>query len=112
MSEVLCRACGLCCDGSLFGRVPLAEDERVHLPLAPGGNAFDQPCPAHVDDACTIYETRPRACREFTCRLLARGGPVEPRLATILRVRHLLEHVNDNVDELRRRMDEDFARAT
>ena len=27
--EALCQACGLCCDGSLFSRVPLGVEERV-----------------------------------------------------------------------------------
>ena len=38
----LCGACGLCCDGSLFGRVPLAPDEatparRLRLRVLPTG---------------------------------------------------------------------------
>jgi len=53
----LCRACGLCCDGSLFGRVPLAsaaEVERAkrrHLRVVPSGRSFEQPCAALVATA-------------------------------------------------------------
>jgi len=33
--EDLCRACGLCCDGTLFGLVPVTAEEarRTRLPL-------------------------------------------------------------------------------
>lgn len=74
----LCLQCGLCCDGTLFGRVPLAADDdmehlatwavrqgakREHLPL---------PCAALQDRACIIYPHRPARCKEYRCRLLER----------------------------------------
>ena len=161
----LCGACGLCCDGSLFGRVPLAPDEatpsrRLRLRVLPDGRAFAQPCTALVPgvarpDAraaaaapleplrvCAIYEERPRACAAFACRLYARyrheGGPLEPRLAAVRRVRELVSlldaagvspadfdgdatairargaegaSLEQAFGELSRRLEEDFARA-
>jgi hypothetical protein len=110
--ETLCRSCGLCCDGSLFGRVTLQADE-VHLPV------LEQPCAAHSSSACSIYAERPRACRAFTCRLYERhrreGGPLETRLEAVRRVRALLRIVETTADEaaiadLTRRMETDFAR--
>ncbi len=99
--EALCRSCGLCCDGSLFGRVPLAPSEvsnarKVGLHVIPSGKSFEQPCSALAEDrACTIYASRPAACRSFTCRLFGtharEGGALEPRLAIVRRTRELLD---------------------
>jgi Fe-S-cluster containining protein len=126
----LCQSCGLCCDGSLFGRVTLATEEvaaarRRHLPVLANGSAFEQPCTAlaSLDGAgerrvCSVYRDRPRACRGFVCRLHARhrreGGPLEPRIATVRRVRQLiadLEISGRTPADLTRHLDEDFARA-
>jgi Fe-S-cluster containining protein len=105
----LCGACGLCCNGSLFGRVPLATEEvaparRRRLRVLRDGRAFEQPCTAlvrhvaaaGVDDAhvCGIYDERPKACAAFACRLYVRhrseGGALETRLAAVRRVRELV----------------------
>jgi hypothetical protein len=102
----LCGSCGLCCDGSLFGRVDLEPDEvepaRKHrLRVLQGGKAFEQPCAALASSGtgggprrCTIYDERPLACRRFVCRLydrhLREGGPIEERLAVVRRVRLLV----------------------
>jgi hypothetical protein len=130
----LCRSCGLCCDGSLFGCVTL-EPEELHgarknrLRVLQRGNAFEQPCTAlsTLDEgcACSVYPERPTACRSFTCRLYDRhrreGGPLDVRLEAVRRVRRLLgllEVVTDEearravVAELTRRMEDDFARAS
>jgi Fe-S-cluster containining protein len=145
----LCQSCGLCCDGSLFGRVSLQPEEaeparKLHLRVIASGKAFDQPCVALEADAgyrCSIYLERPLACRTFACRLYDRhrreGGPLEPRLASVRRVRELLAYLEasrpwpgDDEDdvasagpppegdrpteafsELVKRLDEDFARA-
>lgn len=99
----LCQSCGMCCDGSLFGRARLEADEvagarRNRLPVIESGTGFDQPCPAlgpapGGGRACSIYDERPRTCRRFVCRLFARhqqeGGSLEPRLASVRRVREL-----------------------
>lgn len=100
----LCLACGLCCDGSLFGRVPLAAEEleparRRRLHVVASGGAFEQPCAALRDDGggrrpCSIHDARPAACRAFVCRLhdqhRREGGALEPRLAVVRRARELL----------------------
>lgn len=102
---ILCRSCGLCCDGSLFGRVDLEPEEveparRHRLRLVRGDHAFEQPCAAFdtsgpaADRRCFIYDERPRSCHRFTCRLYERyrteGGPVESRIAVVRRVRQLV----------------------
>lgn len=102
----LCRACGLCCDGALFGRVPLAPDEAEPLRRrglrVVGAGALEQPCaalsPSPDDRACTLYDERPAACRAFVCTLHAThaqsGGPLEPRLAVVRRARALLAELD------------------
>lgn len=103
--STLCQSCGLCCDGSLFGRVPLDPEEDVlarrnRLRVLDNGKAFEQPCTALGESSsgarriCSIYDERPLSCRRFTCRLLDRhrreGGPLGPRVAAIQRVRRLV----------------------
>jgi hypothetical protein len=94
----------MCCDGSLFGQVPLAPDEvpgarRNRLPVLDDGRGFRQPCPAlaRAEEggvSCGVYDERPAACRRFACRLFERhraeGGPLEARLALVRRARELL----------------------
>jgi Fe-S-cluster containining protein len=103
----LCQACGLCCDGSLFGRVDLETEEvagarKRHLRIVGSGRSFEQPCCALVMDTrrgsdrrrCSIYEERPLSCRRFVCRLYDKyrrdGGSIEEALSVIRRVRSLL----------------------
>jgi Fe-S-cluster containining protein len=127
--ETLCQSCGLCCDGSLFGRVTLASEEaeparRRHLRVVANGKVFEQPCSALASPdgdkprICSIYWDRPLSCRAFVCRLYERhrreGGPLEPRIAAVRRVRQLiadLEASGRTPADLTRRLDEDFARA-
>ena len=125
--ETLCQSCGLCCDGSLFGLVPLEREEvgvarRHRLHLVDSERGFEQPCSAlSPNGACSIYEERPRACRAFVCRLYDRhrreGGPLEPRLAAVQRVRELLTTLHAkglgpaDLAELQQRLEDDFARA-
>src|SRR4051794_28716191 len=114
--EVLCRSCGLCCDGSLFDSVLLDPEELAvargkRLVVLPRGNAFDQPCSAlsKADNgcACSIYRDRPRSCRAFACRLYERhrreGGVLEVRLDAVRRARVLLRVVETTTDEEVRR---------
>jgi hypothetical protein len=106
------------------------ERARRRLRVIASGASFEQPCAALVGDAergspgpdafgartCAIYDERPRACARFTCRLYERhrseGGPLEPRLAAVRRVRELVARVDpSDLDELARRIEDDFARA-
>lgn len=127
----LCQACGLCCDGSLFGRVPLAAEEvaparRNRLRVVASAKSFEQSCTAlaasRAGRSCAIYAERPEACLRFTCLLYERhvreGGPLEPRLVAVRRVRELLCVLEESgaldeasLTELTRLIGEDFARA-
>jgi Fe-S-cluster containining protein len=149
--EILCQSCGMCCDGSLFGRVDLEPTEveaarRVRLRVLGDGKSFEQPCSALVPleprsagrRACGVYADRPASCRRFVCRLFDRyrreGGPLEPRLEAVRRVRELVADLEARgltpldferkgaasratepavgiFSELTARLEEDFARA-
>lgn len=101
----LCQSCGMCCDGSLFGRVILQSGEverarRHGLRVLGSGKGFEQRCAALArpgsigERRCRIYDERPLSCRKFTCRLYERhrrdGGPIEEGLAAVRRVRELV----------------------
>jgi hypothetical protein len=78
--DQLCPACGLCCNGVLFGDVELQRGDDVERLTAQGlalfskgrKRAFSQPCACWVDGLCQIYAGRPARCRTFECRLLQR----------------------------------------
>ncbi len=81
LGEQLCLACGLCCDGTLFGHVRLggSDDAKrlkaLDLPLLvsrtrPPVIRFRQPCAALCSDLrCRVYADRPAQCRAFECRV-------------------------------------------
>ena len=108
-SSDLCRGCGLCCDGNLFSHVPLA---RAELPSArrqglavvelPEGAALRQCCPALQARECSVYATRPEACRRYHCRLfgaLTRGAvSLEQALAVVARAHALLAQVEQGLE--------------
>lgn len=86
--EVRCGTCVGCCTSSLF--VHIAPDETQTLAViparllvrAPGrprghrllGFAGDGSCPMLMQRACSIYEHRPRTCRDYDCRIFAAAG--------------------------------------
>jgi Fe-S-cluster containining protein len=130
--SALCQACGLCCDGSLFGRVDLEPAEvdrarRRRLRVIASGKSFEQPCSALAEApegpggrrSCTFYEERPLSCRRFVCRLheeLRRETEsFEGALAVVRRARSLLASLDAaqaaQTSELSRLVEERFARA-
>jgi len=103
----LCAACGMCCNGVLFYSVRLqpadsARDLRtlgLKVKRRSGEPHVLQPCPAHQQTRCTIYEQRPERCRVFECRqlkALAAGEITEAEaLAAIQEARRLVDRVRD-----------------
>ena len=82
-----CAGCGLCCDGTLFSRAPVGEDEECSLAAhgldlfeLNGERQFRQPCPMLKEGHCSIYESRPKVCRDYRCKMLKRHehGELEP----------------------------------
>ena len=98
----LCRACGLCCDGTMFSHASFSEDEHVgtetrrHLRMLTD-RKFAQLCSAHSWNGCVVYDRRPTSCRSFRCALLVayteEGGPLEPRLQKVMRARFLADRI-------------------
>ena len=82
--EDLCTNCGMCCDGTLFAYVEVAEDERAKvqelftLHLGKEGPIFHQPCNYNRDRKCAVYDDRPRTCRAYRCKTLSafRSGEI------------------------------------
>ena len=86
--DVPCGGCTACCRASQF--VHVAPDEAETLARIPPGLLVPAPglpdghtllgyderghCPMLVDDRCSIYEHRPRACRTYDCRVFAASG--------------------------------------
>jgi hypothetical protein len=76
----LCPACGLCCNGVLFGDVELQRGDDAKLLTKLGVDlfrkgrktAFSQPCDCLVNGLCRVYADRPKRCATFDCRLLKR----------------------------------------
>ena len=76
----LCAECGLCCNGAMFHMVILQPGENPRALAALGLKIkrkhslayMPQPCRAHSDGCCTVYEQRPQRCRIFECRTLLR----------------------------------------
>jgi Predicted Fe-S-cluster oxidoreductase len=82
-TDVPCGDCTACCTASQF--IHVAPDESETLARIPRALLFPAPglpkghvlmgyderghCPMLRDDACSIYEDRPRTCRTYDCRI-------------------------------------------
>jgi uncharacterized protein len=115
----LCPACGLCCNGVLFGDVELQKTDHpeqltaLGLELYRKGRkvVFGQPCACFSGQACRIYPDRPNRCRTFECRVLKRfeggqlSGPGALKLIDAARrqaevVRGLLRQLGNDAENL------------
>jgi uncharacterized protein len=82
-ADVPCDGCTACCTSSQF--VHIAPEETDTLARIPAELLFPAPqlpsghvvlgydehgrCPMLIDEACSIYEDRPTACRTYDCRI-------------------------------------------
>lgn len=87
-ADVPCGTCTGCCRASMFIHIrPEETDTLAHIPPellfpAPGappghvlmGYDAQGRCPMLEGDRCSIYEHRPRTCRDFDCRIFAASG--------------------------------------
>ena len=70
----------MCCDGVLFYFVKLQPGDSAQALAALGlkvkrkrkQDCILQPCSAHAECSCTIYQARPVRCRVFECQQLHR----------------------------------------
>ena len=91
-AETLCRACGLCCDGTLFTfvRLDAGESSRARsrglavITREDGTDSLRQPCNALEGRDCRIYADRPGPCATFECMLLIALRAGETTLAEAL----------------------------
>ena len=88
IADVPCGGCTACCTSSQF--VHIGPDETTTLAHIPSELLFPAPglprghvvlgyderghCPMLVDNACSIYEHRPRTCRTYDCRVFPASG--------------------------------------
>ena len=101
----LCTSCGICCQGYAFSQGSVGREEvdlLRGLPLNIYKHAnetyFAIPCPAHKDNRCTVYETRPKKCVKFKCALLNKVSTGETDLSSALETIRLFRHL---IDELK-----------
>jgi Fe-S-cluster containining protein len=96
-SDVPCDGCTACCRSAQFVHIEPDElDTLAHVPAelqfaAPGrpkghvvlGYDDHGRCPMLIEDRCSIYEHRPRACRTYDCRVFPAAGvtPDQPLVA-------------------------------
>jgi Fe-S-cluster containining protein len=87
-SDVPCDGCTACCTSSQFIHIgPDETDTLAHIPAElrfpaprlPRGHVvlgYDERghCPMLIDNQCSIYENRPRACRTYDCRIFPAAG--------------------------------------
>ncbi len=87
-ADVPCAGCTACCTSSQFVHIePDETDTLAHIPpellfpapRRPRGHVllgYDESgkCPMLIDNACSIYEHRPRTCRTYDCRIFAATG--------------------------------------
>ncbi len=74
----LCAACGMCCNGVLFHGMQVQPQDSLRALASKGLKPkrrdadfyFPQPCRAHRDSCCKIYNDRPQRCRAFVCKQL------------------------------------------
>ena len=102
-ANVLCTQCGLCCDGTFYGSVVVAEGgeaprlERIGLRIVrddAGTPAMPQPCTALRGCLCAVYTERPKACGEYECllrkKLVASEETFDEAVAAVRKMRDLL----------------------
>ena len=104
----LCPACGMCCNGVLFGNVELqsGDDPRrlagLGMEVFRKGRkqCFNQPCACYDGKLCGIYAARPKRCATFECRLLQRAQAGEISSAAALKAIAEVRRGADRVREL------------
>ena len=106
----ICLDCGLCCDGTMFHAIDLDPSDDVDLLRGRGAvlisddlsRRFQQPCVGFDGSCCTVYESRPTACRTYVCSLLESVNAGDTTVAdarlVIRRARELSAIVRDCLD--------------
>jgi|SRR6266545_4838872 len=105
--NVLCKSCGLCCNGHLFAwaklrasEVQAARELGLHvLGSNPKDRGFNQPCPLWMGE-CTIYSSPqyPHFCRVYKCQLLKKlvdeTIPLPEALSVVQQAKELIHELS------------------
>jgi uncharacterized protein len=106
----LCLECGLCCDGTLFNRVPLVESEvpllKERLQIVDGKYHARQPCPALDGTRCRVYSERPLTCRRYRCLLLEAHESAEVSLTNAIGIVEATKHLRSHLAAARGQSDD------
>jgi hypothetical protein len=100
-ADVPCGGCTACCTSSQFVTIePDETDTLAHIPAellfpaprAPRGYmvlGYDERghCPMLVDNRCSVYQHRPRACRTYDCRVFPASGVAADKVDIALQAR-------------------------
>lgn len=78
--QIICTRCGLCCDGTLFVRARVGEEDvarlekhPMHFEINESRSHFKLPCHYQKEKCCSVYSGwRPRVCSEFVCKTIVR----------------------------------------
>lgn len=108
--STLCVNCGLCCQGPLYNWAELKPDEleladelSLRVVAYDGQPGIGLPCSCLDGARCTVYEQRPRVCRDFACNLLLglRSGAVslDEALDRVGEAHGLLEEIERQVPQ-------------
>jgi Fe-S-cluster containining protein len=104
VTDALCVACALCCDGTIFRDVKLRAGDDMSLPARlrlPAGKTskLPQPCPALDRCLCRVYGERPAYCRQFECALFK---DVLAGLRSVRKAQQLIRAARKQAGEVRR----------
>lgn len=102
----------MCCNGVLFHSVQLQSDDPTRqlsalglkIKKKKGQTFFLQPCPAHRESSCAIYEQRPNRCRLFNCRQILQFDAGEiteaAALVKIYEACDLVARINNRISQV------------
>lgn len=116
MSLCIDCGCAFCCDGTLYSRAPLKDEDlpvladRFDVLQEERKNRqgrdeahFKLPCKLCVNERCSIHEEkRPAICGDYQCKLVARHASAE---ITTEAARELVENVKRLRDQLRPKLE-------
>jgi len=86
----LCVECSICCNGSIFSRVPMTAEDKACLTdgqfftKADGSLRMRLGCNFPEEDgSCAVYDKRTKTCATYACRLLGQlnQGKIDDRSA-------------------------------
>ena len=106
--QEICISCGICCDGTLFGKAVLQQGEKGSLPEKIEENYFKTdkheffklPC-QYFDGKCTIYNKKKAVvCSAYKCKLLLRFSNGKIQKEEALKIIQNVKSYKKEIEEL------------